>query len=420
MPLDTLRVLLVEDDDNHADLVAAYLDGATNPAVALVRVGTVQDAVEALAADRAVPFGAVLTDQQLPDSDYRETVTRVVAAASAAPGTPPVVALTSIGELGVALDALAQGAQDYVVKSEMSTEVLQRALRYAVERSRHANELRATNEALRQTLDHVRQMQAQLVEQEKLAALGRLLGGVAHELTNPLYLAMNFAAEASARADEIAALDLATDADERTDLARDIQANTRKVVEHVRRTDGVLRSMFEHAQGVAGSLQLTVLSNAVEAALRRLEWTHPDCPVERAYGPGEGPLVFGVAAALTRMVYNVVENAALAGAQPGADRPGVRVGVRHGVDASGEAVAIVEVRDRGPGIGADALGHVFEPFFTAWGGASRRTGLGLSLSHTIASSHGGRIELVPADGGGTCVRIAIPAGVPDLHVAETA
>lgn len=420
MPLDSLRVLLVEDDDNHADLVAAYLDEATDPAVALARVGTVRDAVEALAADHRVPFGAVLTDQQLPDSDFRETIARVVEAASAAPGAPPVVALTSIGDLQVALGALAQGAQDYVVKSEMSTEVLQRALRYAVERSRHANELRATNEALRQTLGHVRQMQAQLVEQEKLAALGRLLGGVAHELTNPLYLAMNFAAEAEARAVEIAALDPTTEAGEMLDLARDVQANTRKVVEHVRRADGVLRAMFEHAQGVAGSLHLTVLSNAVEAAVRRLEWTHPDCPVERAYAPGEGPLVFGVAAALTRMVYNVVENAALAGSQPGADRPDVRVAVRHGVAPGGESVALVEVTDRGPGIGAEALAHVFEPFFTAWGGASRRTGLGLSLSHTIAASHGGRIEIVPGDSGGTCVRIAIPAGVPDLSAAEAA
>lgn len=332
MPLDTLRVLLVEDDDNHADLVAAYLEEATNPAVALVRVGTVGEAVEALQTGQEVPFGAILTDQQLPDSDFRETVTRVVEAASGAAGAPPVVALTSIGDLGVALDAIAQGAQDYVVKADMSTEVLQRALRYAVERARHANELRATNEALRQTLDHVRQMQAQLVEQEKLAALGRLIGGVAHELTNPLYLAMNFATEADARAGEIAALGPAADAAEVADLVRDLQANTRKIVEHVRRTDGVIRSMFEHAQGVAGTLQLVVVSNAVEAALRRLEWAHPGCPVERAYRPGEGPLVFGVAAALTRMVYNVVENAVLAGEQPDADRPGVRVAIRQGVD----------------------------------------------------------------------------------------
>lgn len=421
MPADRLHVLLVEDNDDHADLVAAFLEDAVDPVVDLVRVASLAEAVRALRDSRTEGprFGAILTDQQLPDSEFWETVPHLVEAAGEEAGGPPVIALTTIGDLDVALDALGQGAQDYVVKADMSTEVLQRALRYAVERARHAAELRTTNEALRQTLDHVRQMQAQIVEQEKLAGLGRLLGGVAHELMNPLYLMMNYAAEAEQRAEEIAALDPARpeNRDEIRDLVADLQTNTQKIVEHARRSDGVIRSMFEHARGVAGNLQEVVLTDVVDTALQRLATLEPELSVQRQYEAGGGPLVYGVVAALTRMVYNVLENAVLAVRQSGGEASGgeaparIRVAVRAEAGPDGLPNAVVEVADSGTGIAPDVLPHVFEPFFTAWEQGSRRIGLGLSLGHNIASSHGGRIEICPSDLGGACVRITLPVGV---------
>ncbi len=164
---DPLRVLLIEDDDDHAALVEAYLADACSPTFDLARVATVEAAATAFGQTRATGalFHAVLADQQLPDSAYGETVARVVVEASGA----PVVALTSLGDPELAVQAIRAGANDYLVKSELTPELLRRTLLYAVERARRDAALRATEEALRQALRHVRQVQARIA--------GRALAG---------------------------------------------------------------------------------------------------------------------------------------------------------------------------------------------------------------------------------------------------
>lgn len=174
-----LRVLLVEDEPDHADLVRVYLDEAVDTDFDLTHVGTVQSAVEALASAEAEgdPFDIVLCDQRLPDSEYWETVERVATAA----GEVPVVALTSIGDIDLAVDAMRQGAQDYLVKSELSAELLQRTARYAVERARHTAQLRELNGALgarvREQAVRLRALSAQLAtaEQEERRRIAQLL-----------------------------------------------------------------------------------------------------------------------------------------------------------------------------------------------------------------------------------------------------
>lgn len=401
---DRLRLLLIEDEPDHAELVQAYLADTRDPEVTVRHAPTVGEGVEALGEARraGAAFDIVLTDQRLPDSDYWQTVPTVVAAA----GDVPVVALTSIGDLDVALSAIAQGAQDYLVKSELSAEMLRRTLRYAVERTRHAAELRATNEALRQTLQHVRQMQAQLVEQEKLAGLGRLLAGVAHEFRNPLHLTVGFAEAAAHRAEELAAHlgpDLTGEAAE--DLAS-VLDNARKAVQHGHRTDGVMQQMVEHARGVAGQLQPVDLHAALNAALARAVPPEAGVAVERAYDAAlAGEAGYGMNEALKRVLYNVVENASLAvSARDGDAR--VRVTTERRDDGERGLAAIV-VEDNGPGIADEALPFLFEPFFTAWE-TQRRVGLGLTLAHNIVSSHGGWIEAGPSELGGARLQIVLP------------
>ena len=398
-----LRVLLVEDEQDHADLVAAYLDEADDLAVGLTHADTVARAVALLrgARDGGRPFDVVLCDQRLPDSEYWETVEHVTAAA----GGAPVVALTSIGDSEVAVDAMRQGAQDYLVKSELSGEVLRRTLRYAVERARRTDELQSTNEALRQTLEHLRRMQAQIVEQEKLAGLGGLLAGVAHELRNPLHLTVGFARAAADLAEGLAGrLRPRLEADEAAEL-EELQANVRKVVEHGHRADAVLRAMFEHARGVVGDLQPVDLHGAIDVALAQALPAHAGVRVERDYdGALRGPSVLAAGGALARALYNVVENAALAvAAADGAGR--IRVSTRSLLLGEQE-LARVEVEDDGVGITDEVRARVFEPFYTAWPGP--RIGLGLTLAHSVVASHGGHIEVGPSPLGGAAVRIELP------------
>lgn len=168
---DPIRVLLVEDNPDHAALVEAHLADARAPAVLLEHATTAEAATAALARAReaGVPFHAVLADQQLPDSAHWETVARLVAAA----GSAPVVALTSLDDADLAVDAVRAGASDYLVKSEFTPALVWRTLRYAVERARRDSALRASEAALQEALVHVRRMQARIAGQAQVGVFGR-------------------------------------------------------------------------------------------------------------------------------------------------------------------------------------------------------------------------------------------------------
>jgi len=400
---DPLRVLLVEDDPDHAALVHAYLDDIRDPAVALAHAATAEAGVSALETARAdgAPFHAVLADQQLPDSAYWETMSRVVGAA----GGIPVVALTSLGDLDVALDAVRAGAQDYLVKTDLTPELLRRTLRYAVERARRDDALRETNEALRQTLRHVRQMQAQLVEQEKLAGLGRLLSGVAHELRNPLGLAVGFSEVVAREAEALAELLPGLDGEAADHLAS-IRESAARAAAQGRRADEVVSAMYLHARGVDGVLHPVDVGAVVRTAVAS---TPADgVAIETEVAPWLG--VLGVGTALARLVGNVLENAVLA----------ARLGnghVRVSAVRTGQEV-LVSVEDDGPGFDAEGLQQAFEPFVSTWP-TGRRVGLGLALARAIAVGHGGRLELGRSERlGGARVRAVLPASNAPLGDAD--
>jgi signal transduction histidine kinase len=129
-----MRVLLIEDNPDHAELIQEYLATLTHPSVSWEHADTLAGGV---ARAQAGEFDAVLLDLKLPDSDLGETVPRLVAQVPAM----PIIVLTSLNDLDLGLRAVQQGAQDYLVKTQLSGELLIRSLHYAIERKRYANEL---------------------------------------------------------------------------------------------------------------------------------------------------------------------------------------------------------------------------------------------------------------------------------------
>jgi signal transduction histidine kinase len=246
-------------------------------------------------------------------------------------------------------------------------------------------EARAREEA------HVHDLERQLFHAERLTSLGRLAAGLAHEINNPLEGMANY-------------LRLTRDALERGD----VEAARRRldgVRQGLDRCALVVRQSLAHAdpaRAPKGPLDLnTVLAETTEFVRSRPEFATVRFDVHLS----EAPLpVEGSAGMLGQVALNLMVNACEA--QPA----GGEVAVTSRREA-GRAVA--EVADRGPGIAEAERARIFEPFFST----KNSTGLGLSICHSIVSQHGGVLEVVPREGGGSVFRISLPLLVSRTEVA---
>jgi two-component system, cell cycle sensor histidine kinase and response regulator CckA len=243
-----------------------------------------------------------------------------------------------------------------------------------------------------------KRMEAQLIHADRLAALGTLSAGVAHEINNPLAYALLGIDHALAKLRELPeVLDGAAALEEQL---REARHGVERVVEIVRK----LRAFAD--LGPEQRAPIDVRDAVREAAeIADNEVRHHARLVTEL---GEVPLVMASATQLEQVFVNLLVNAAQAcAAGPGRDHA-IRVTTR--ADASGDVA--IEVSDTGPGVLPEARARVFDPFFTTKSiGAG--IGLGLSICHSIIAAHGGRIELDSERGNGTTFRIWLPAWVED-------
>ncbi len=261
--------------------------------------------------------------------------------------------------------------------------------------------------------------QAQVVQQEKLASLGALTAGIAHEIKNPLNFVNNFAQlseelvaeikDERASSPELRVADI-------EDVLDDLSANVRRIREHGQRADSIVKNMLAHSRGGAGAKEAVdvnaLLDEYTSLAFHGMRAQRPDftCTVERSLDAAAGS-VEAVPQDLSRVVLNLVGNAlyAVAGRAKqagGGDAPeGYAPTVRVSTHAMGEAVE-VRVWDNGGGIPEAVRAKIFEPFFTTKP-AGEGTGLGLSLSHDIVAAHGGTLA-VESDAGETTFTLTLP------------
>ena len=286
-------------------------------------------------------------------------------------------------------------------------------------------DVEAANARLEASLRDLRETQAQLVQSEKLASLGQLTAGIAHEIKNPLNFVNNFA-DLSAELTEELRDELAEAADQPTSrsleavgpLLDDLRDNCRRILEHGRRADGIVKSMLLHSRGGASDRGQVVINLFVEEyvnlAFHGARANDSDFQVEvvRDLDPDAGevslvPQEFGrvLINLLTNAFHAVVERSRVAG---GGYQGQVAVRTRR----DGDHVTI-EVADNGTGIPDEVKAKIFEPFFTTKP-AGQGTGLGLSLAHDIVTAmHGGRMWVESAPGEGTSFFVALPNTVED-------
>jgi signal transduction histidine kinase len=267
---------------------------------------------------------------------------------------------------------------------------------------------------LERSLDHLKAAQARLVQQEKMASLGALTAGIAHEIKNPLNFINNFAALSRELADDLAA---ETDPEEIQAILADLKTNAEKIETHGRRADGIVRAMLEHARSGSGerrSVDLNALVvEYVELARHGQRARSTDVGVEiiRELGAAVGH-VDVVPQDIGRVVLNLIGNAFDAVAERAAQvngsyAPRVAVTTRRR-----EGEVVIRVADNGPGIPEAGRAKVFEPFFTTKPAGSG-TGLGLSLSHDIVTQgHGGTLTVESEEGRGATFIVTLPAPRP--------
>ena len=330
-------------------------------------------------------YACALIDKNLPDVSGLHLLKRI---RERHPTTVPMV-VTGFGNLESAVEALRLGAFDYIIKP-FDLHLVVHRIEIALERRRSA----AQN--LR--------MQAALVESERLASLGTLAGGAAHEINNPLaYLISNLSFVADGLPPLRAALeggDAARLADARRELAEliDAVAEARDGAERVRAIVGDLRTFSRCYDEGRRPLDLRpVLESAIHlaaAAVRPRARLVPEL--------GELPPVEGSEARLAQVFLNLLLNAAQAIPEGDPSTHEVRITAR-----AAEGRVEVEIRDTGAGIPADVLPRLFDPFFTTRKvGAGR--GLGLSVCHGIVSVHGGRIAVESTVGKGSTFTVSLP------------
>jgi signal transduction histidine kinase len=287
------------------------------------------------------------------------------------------------------------------------------------ERKRAEEAIRAARDAAETALRELQMAQASLVHAQKMAALGQVTAGIAHEIKNPLNFVNNFAGLSVELLDELKDTTRAVaslDPGKRAQIVETIgmlTGNLEKIIEHGRRADGIVRSMLQHSRGGSDDWQATDLNALAEEALNlayhgaRAQDPNFDITLELDLDRSLAP-VGVVPQELTRVLLNLIGNGFYAASKRGRDNdgtysPALKVMTRE----FGESVEI-RVRDNGIGIPPEDRDKLFQPFFTTKP-TGEGTGLGLSISYEIITQqHGGTLTVDSEVGDFTEFTVRLP------------
>ena len=293
------------------------------------------------------------------------------------------------------------------------------------ERKKAEERVRAARDAAEAALRELKAAQDRLVQTEKLASLGQLTAGIAHEIKNPLNFVNNFSAISVELIDELrealagAHLDnkLRTEISEIADM---LQGNLNKVVQHGKRADSIVKNMLLHSRQGSGEHRPIDINALVEESLNlayhgaRAEKQGFNITLERFFDQAAGEVDL-FPQEITRVLLNLISNGFYAATKRKADANGGNYEPTLAATTKnlGDSVEI-KIRDNGTGIPPEVKEKMFNPFFTTKP-AGEGTGLGLSLSHDIiVKQHAGSIEVDTKPGEFTEFRIVLPRGAATI------
>jgi len=277
-----------------------------------------------------------------------------------------------------------------------------------------AAELKTAYENLETAHENLKSTQQQLIMQEKLASLGALTAGIAHEIKNPLNFINNFSEVSNELIDEMKEELLHGNKEEAISISDDLKQNLDKINQHGRRADSIVKGMLLHSRGSSGEKTLIdindLLDQYVNLAYHGMRATNKEfnITIEKDYDESLEKINV-IPQDISRVFLNIINNACYAAydrKKKSSDNnfsPTLRVSTKKLKDK-------VEVRigDNGNGIPKDIIDKIFQPFFTTKP-TGEGTGLGLSLSYDIVTKvHGGELKVETQEGNGTTFIIQIP------------
>jgi signal transduction histidine kinase len=314
-------------------------------------------------------------------------------------GTLLWTCLTSLAYCSLLIPAL----EEYELTRQGATELAIRILffflagmlvnRFAVEYRRQVQRYQTLSEELAKTNRELREVQEQARRSERLAALGQLSAGLAHEIRNPLGIIKGSSEMLSRKLEGSAPLAL--------ELAENISSETNRL-------NALVGRFLDFARPSPLTRQPVDLRVIVDRAADAVRLQYPESPVQIVRRYADEPVNVEADEQLSEQVFvNLVLNAF----QSMEGQAGAKVTLTVGPGREdGRLGAIVEVQDNGPGVGAELREQIFNPFFTS---KKSGVGLGLSIVAKIIDDHGGTIQLMNRVEGGACFRVFLPAVVKE-------
>jgi signal transduction histidine kinase len=294
------------------------------------------------------------------------------------------------------------------------TESLKAALEVQV--AERTAELTGQKEQLQKTINELRATQTQLIHSEKMASLGELTAGIAHEIQNPLNFVNNFSEVNTELIDELEEEINKGNLEEAKTLAKDIRENEQKINHHGKRADSIVKGMLQHSRSSSGVKEPVDINKLADEYLRlayhglRAKDKSFNATMKTDYDESIGDILI-VPQDIGRVILNLITNAFYAvteksvRAKASADKyePTVTVSTKRVKDK-----VEISVKDNGNGIPKKIADKIFQPFFTTKP-TGQGTGLGLSMSYDIVTkAHGGELKVQSMDGEGAEFIISLP------------